>query len=133
MSNLSVRPIVADTVIGGKTLLRGATVIAPARQLHLDARVFGEEPHAFRPQRFLDRPGLEYSPNFRAFGGGATRCLGRTLSKQVVLLFVAIALHRFDFEVLPPIWAQKANGSGAVVGKDDFPLQVSARNTTLES
>ncbi|MCJ1477784.1 hypothetical protein MMC13_006457 [Lambiella insularis] len=135
MSNLSVRPIVADTVIGGKTLRRGATVIAPARQLHLDARVFGEEPHAFRPQRFLDRPGLEYSPSFRAFGGGATRCLGRTLSKQVVLLFVAIALHRFDIEVLetpPPVRTQDAKGSGSVVGKDDLLLKLTARSTTPE-
>ena len=136
MSSLSVRPIVVDTVIGGKTLRRGATLIAPARQLHLDERVFGETPHAFRPQRFLDHPALEHSPSFRTFGGGATRCLGRALAKQIVLSFVAIALNRFEIEVmeaLPPGQGQKAEGSGAVLGKDDLLLRLRARDNIEES
>ncbi|KAI3327514.1 cytochrome P450 [Ustulina deusta] len=95
----SVRYIKADTVVGTKILRKGNRVIIPYRQLHLDQSVFGDDVHKFRYQRFLHKPKLAQTNNFRPFGGGTTMCPGRHIAKRAVFLFTAILLRRFDVEL----------------------------------
>ena len=93
---LSARKIIAPTMIGNKVLDIGATIIIPFRQLHYNKEVFGNVPGHFDPERFLKDKTLANSSSFRPFGGGVNYCPGRFLAKQEMLVFTALALHRFD-------------------------------------
>lgn len=99
-SAISVRNVLAPTIIGNKTLIPGMKVFMPYRQLHFDTSVYGPNPQEFDHERFLRDKGLEKSPSYRPFGGGTTYCSGRFIARREVLTFVAVVLWRYDIEVL---------------------------------
>ena len=96
---LSARKIVAPTPMGDKVLQSGNTILIPFRQLHYNKDVFGSNPGTFNPYRFLNEKHLKNSWSFKPFGGGVNYCPGRFLAKQEMIYFVALFLHRFDFEL----------------------------------
>ena len=98
-SSVSVRKVVAPTVLGGKELLPGRDVLVPFRQLHLNPDVFGFDADRFNSTRFLNEA-LKKNPSFRPFGGGTTLCPGRFLAKREVMAFVALSLNRLNVEVV---------------------------------
>ncbi|KFA45830.1 hypothetical protein S40293_09664 [Stachybotrys chartarum IBT 40293] len=118
----SVRLITADTVIGGKRMNKGNRVMVPHRLLHFDEGVFGPEPHAFRPERWMHKRGedgvssLARSPSWRPFGAGKTMCSGRFLARFSVTTFVATLLRRFDVELLGDAPFPKADEGRPVLG-----------------
>ncbi|MEW5850334.1 MAG: cytochrome P450 [Myxococcota bacterium] len=82
---LRIRPIVMDVarllrkpmVLRGREIPAGHGVCAAIVATHHDARIY-PEPHAFRPERFLER---KFSPyEFLPFGGGVRRCLGASFA-----------------------------------------------------
>ena len=99
-SSSTLRGVVSTTELGDKILRGGTTILIPYRQLHLDAEVFGEDLESFDPDCFLNIPGLSKSHSFRPFGGGKTYCSGRFLAEREVLTFVALAISRFDIDVV---------------------------------
>ncbi|KAI1148839.1 putative cytochrome p450 [Nemania diffusa] len=137
----SVRLIMADTVIGGTFMRRGNRVMVPHRLLHFDEKVFGAEPHAFRPERWMQKraddgsgaSSLARSPSWRPFGAGKTMCSGRFLARFSVTSFVATLLHRFDVQLVgnPPF--PKADEGRPVLGTmsikegSDFQVTISLR------
>ena len=76
-SSTSVRYLIADTVIGGKTLRKNNRVMIPSRQLHFNEEVFGRDAHQFDPDRFIRNKALLKGSSWRPFGGGTTICPGR--------------------------------------------------------
>lgn len=99
-ASASIRSVTAPTELGSVTLSPGAKVLLPYRQLHFDESVFGENVDVFDEGRFLGNADLSKSPSFRPFGGGTTYCAGRFVAKREVLAFVALALSRFEIEVV---------------------------------
>lgn len=91
----ALRIVIQETVIGGKLLQPGNSVMIPFRQLHSNENVWGQTVHEFDPSRFLGKRNLARHPSFRPFGGGATYCPGRVMAKEQVFGFIAIILHRF--------------------------------------
>ncbi|XP_077017501.1 steroid 21-hydroxylase isoform X2 [Tamandua tetradactyla] len=85
--------------ISGYDIPEGTVVIANLQGAHLDDMVW-EEPHEFRPDRFLE-PGA--GPGQLAFGCGARVCLGEPLAR--LELFVVLAQVLRDFALLPPAGA----------------------------
>ncbi|OTA91112.1 hypothetical protein M434DRAFT_33033 [Hypoxylon sp. CO27-5] len=57
----SVRLIKENTIIGGKLMSRGNRVLVLHRLLHFDESIFGENTHAFRPERW-QKENLARSP-----------------------------------------------------------------------
>jgi cytochrome P450 len=82
------RKLVAPMQIGGHQLPAGVSVAPCIYLVHRRPDVY-PDPHAFRPERFLERPAGTYT--WIPFGGGVRRCLGASfalLEMQTVLRVV---------------------------------------------
>lgn len=93
------RVVLERTMIGGKDLLPGSSILIPSRQLHTNEDVWGSNVREFEATRFLKKKSLARHSSFRPFGGGSTYCPGRVLAKEEVYGFVAILFHRFNMEL----------------------------------
>jgi cytochrome P450 len=93
------RVVLEKTIIGGKVLKPGESILIPSRQLHTNQKVWGEDVREFNAKRFLNNKSLTRHSSFRPFGGGLTYCPGRILAKEEVYGFIAIVLHRFDMRL----------------------------------
>jgi cytochrome P450 len=89
------------TRIGPRRLKRGALVMVSPWTLHRH-RDYWEDPHAFRPERFL--PAQEKALNGDAyipFGQGPHTCVGAGFAQTESVLIIARLLRRFQFTLLP--------------------------------
>jgi cytochrome P450 len=98
-STSTIRSVTDTTHVGDKVLRSGTDILIPYRQLHLNESVFGPKPSHFDPNRFLSNKDLSRSPSFKPFGGGSTYCPGRNIAQREILIFIALALHRFDLSL----------------------------------
>jgi cytochrome P450 len=98
----SVRFLTEDVELGGKILRKGNRIMMPQRQLHFSERIFGDKVTEFDSDRFIRNPTLKRNPSLRPFGGGSTLCPGRFIAKHTTLVFIALALQRFDMNLDPP-------------------------------
>ncbi|KAF2478396.1 cytochrome P450 [Lindgomyces ingoldianus] len=131
-STITVRDVVNDCVIGEKLLQRGSRVLISYRQMFLDKSVFGTDVHSFRPERFLDNPGLAKDPSFRPFGGGLTYCPGRFLAQNEICTVVAILVAKFIWELRDPSAAfpemdERKPGLGIMFPAEDADVLVNVR------
>ncbi|CAI6336753.1 unnamed protein product [Periconia digitata] len=99
--------------LGGKQLKPGNAIIIPARQLHKNEKVWGQNSGDFDAFRFKKHKALSRHASYRPFGGGKTYCPGRVLAKEEVYGFLATLFHRFDLKM--------AEGKGPGGGKQVFP------------
>lgn len=60
------------------------------------------DPEVFRPDRYLQNGSLVLPDTFIPFGFGKHRCLGETLAKASVFLFISTLLQHFNFAVPCP-------------------------------
>jgi cytochrome P450 len=74
---LVLRKLKAPLEIGGFALPAGVSVAPCIYLVHRRPDVY-PEPHAFRPQRFLEQPAGTYT--WIPFGGGVRRCLGASFA-----------------------------------------------------
>ena len=85
LPNAAPRLVVKPIEVGGRRYEPGVCLTPNAYLLHHDPAVY-EDPYAFRPERFLERPPGTYT--WIPFGGGRRRCLGASfalLEMKVVL------------------------------------------------
>jgi cytochrome P450 len=83
--------------IGGIHYSPGVALVANAYLLHHDPAIY-PEPHAFRPERFLEKAGGR-APNtytWIPFGGGRRRCLGASFALLEMKLVLRIVLERCE-------------------------------------
>lgn len=102
-SSTTIRTVQAPTPLGRYIIPSKTKLLLPFRQLHFNEDIFGADVHSFDPERFRRDPGLSKSPSFRPFGGGSTYCPGRHVARREVLVFIALAISRFDIS-LDPGW-----------------------------
>ena len=73
------------------------------RGLHHDPKVWGDDAHVFRPERFLNGGWENLPPNsWKAFGDGMRACIGRTFAEQEMIMTVALILQKFQVELADP-------------------------------
>ncbi|KAJ8403546.1 hypothetical protein AAFF_G00348720 [Aldrovandia affinis] len=90
-----------DSSIGGHCIPKGTRVLVNMWSIHHDPQQW-EEPEKFKPERFLDSEGCRFSPPyFLPFGAGPRVCVGESLAKLELFLFVSWLLQRFAFSVPP--------------------------------
>lgn len=88
----------ADVRLGPHPIRRGEKVIPCTYLAQHNAEVF-PEPHAFRPERFLD--GQRYEHAFFPFGFGSRTCVGKPFAMRQMLLVLATAVQSVELELAP--------------------------------
>jgi cytochrome P450 len=79
--------------IGGREYPAGVALTAVTYLVHHDPSIY-PDPHAFRPDRFLDQQPGTYT--WIPFGGGDRRCLGGGLAQMEMKTVLRAVLSRYD-------------------------------------
>lgn len=106
-----MRDVKQPITLDGHTIPKGSLLQAPMRVAHYKEAVWGTDGHpatdfwAERHVRTGDGGRRMYSmagspASYFPFGGGANMCPGRHLAKSEILMTIALAVSRFDIEVV---------------------------------
>ncbi|MBN3321572.1 CP17A lyase, partial [Atractosteus spatula] len=140
---LRIRPVsplliphvaLSDTSIGDYNIRKGTRVIINLWSLHHDEKEW-KNPELFDPGRFLDEGSRVYSPSasYIPFGAGIRVCLGETLAKMELFLFLSWILQRFTLEVPPDQPLPDLQGKfGVVLQIQKYHVHARLRNTWAE-
>jgi cytochrome P450 family 135 len=90
---LVLRRLIEPMEIGGRLLPAGVNVAPSIYLMHRRADVY-EEPRAFRPERFLEKPPGTYT--WIPFGGGVRRCLGASFAQFEMRVVLRELVSRLD-------------------------------------
>ncbi|CAK7337306.1 unnamed protein product [Dovyalis caffra] len=72
--------------------------------MHHDPKLWGEDVHEFKPERFRDDPlygGCKHKMGFLPFGFGGRMCVGRNLTTMEYKIVLTLILSRFSFSISP--------------------------------
>ena len=89
------RKLASELEIGGYRIPAGATVAPAIVGVQLSPDVF-EDPHAFRPERFLERPIAPYT--LIPFGGGSRRCIGASFAMMEIKTVLRTVLTHVELQ-----------------------------------
>nr|XP_045757664.1 cytochrome P450 1A1 [Mirounga angustirostris] len=90
-----------DTSLSGFYIPKGRCVFVNQWQINHDQKLWGD-PSEFRPERFLTLDGTinkALSEKVILFGMGKRKCIGETIARLEVFLFLAILLQQVEFSV----------------------------------
>jgi cytochrome P450 len=99
LPNAEPRLVKQEVTIGGWTYPPGVVLIASAALVHHDPEIY-PEPHAFRPERFLDAKPGTYT--WIPFGGGRRRCIGASFALLELRIVLRAAAERFTIAAAGP-------------------------------
>ncbi|XP_028630230.1 cytochrome P450 1A1 isoform X2 [Grammomys surdaster] len=94
---------IRDTNLNGFYIPKGCCVFVNQWQVNHDQELWGD-PNEFRPERFLTPSGTldkRLSEKVILFGLGKRKCIGETIGRLEVFLFLAILLQQVEFNVSP--------------------------------
>jgi cytochrome P450 len=117
---LRLRPVVTEvfratsepTVLGGYLFEPGTQLAASILLVQLDPELYPPDPHAFRPERFLDGAPEPYT--WIPFGGGVRRCLGAAFAQLEMKVVITTILARAQLRA-PRAQPEKARFRGVTV------------------
>ncbi|KAG0698351.1 Cytochrome P450 2J2 [Chionoecetes opilio] len=88
-----------DVSLGGYRIPKDTTIMFNLSHGLLDPK-YWQEPTQFRPERFLTEEGKVFKPDhFMPFGSGKRVCLGESLARLEVFVFLASLMHRFSWRL----------------------------------
>ncbi|XP_013855193.1 cytochrome P450 17A2 [Austrofundulus limnaeus] len=88
-----------DSSVGGHTVSRGTRVLVNMWSIHHDPQHW-DKPDLFCPDRFLDDHGQRVMPScFLPFGAGPRVCVGESLARLELFLFLSSLLQRMSFKL----------------------------------
>jgi cytochrome P450 len=93
LPNAEPRLVVKPIEVGGITYEPGVVLFASAYLVQHDPSIY-DEPYAFRPERFLERPPGTYT--WIPFGGGRRRCIGASFALLEMKIVLRALARRFD-------------------------------------
>jgi cytochrome P450 len=126
LPNAEPRLVKQEVTIGGWTYPPGVVLIASAALVHHDPEIY-PEPHAFRPERFLDTKPGTYT--WIPFGGGRRRCIGASFALLEMRIVLRAAAERFTIATTGPpqrprrrmITITPGDGARVRLGRRDRP------------
>ena len=86
--------------LGSYKVPAGAILLLPQMLPHRDERVFGPDPDAFRPERWLGEPSKEMDDSLLTFAAGTRNCVGQALAMAELesVLPRLLSTYRFTIE-----------------------------------
>jgi cytochrome P450 len=96
---LVLRRLIEPMEIGGRMLPAGVNVAPSIYLLHRRGDVY-DQPRAFRPERFLEKPPGTYT--WIPFGGGVRRCLGASFAQFEMKVVLRELVSRLDLRAARP-------------------------------
>lgn len=95
------RTALADDVVGGFSIPKGASLMVCPWLTHRDGRVW-EQPLAFRPDRFIGPEEDSHHPfAYFPFGGGPRLCIGNNFALTEAMAVLATVLPVLDLQIAP--------------------------------
>jgi cytochrome P450 len=125
----SARHMLEPFTIGEWTIPPSVAVLVDAYGVHHDPRTY-PEPHAFRPERFLEDPPDGYS--FLPFGGGAHRCLGASLALLEMKVVLREMLARVELERTSTTLARPVPGGPTLKPRGGTRVRVLRRRPSAQ-
>ncbi|CAG5115329.1 unnamed protein product [Candidula unifasciata] len=87
-----------EVTLRGYTIPKGTLILPNLDSVLHDKATWGEDAMSFRPERFIDNDGKLKNPEqFIPFSIGRRACLGESLAKMELFLFLANMFQRFEF------------------------------------
>ncbi|XP_069313192.1 cytochrome P450 2F1 isoform X3 [Eulemur rufifrons] len=94
--------VIRDTAFRGFLLPKGTDVITLLNTVHYDPSQF-RTPQEFNPEHFLDaNQSFKKSPAFMPFSAGRRLCLGESLARMELFLYLTAILQSFSLQPLGP-------------------------------
>ncbi|XP_065589698.1 cytochrome P450 1A5 [Cyrtonyx montezumae] len=91
-----------DTVLNGYYIPKGRCVFVNQWQVNHDQKLW-KDPETFNPERFLNAEGTELNKEeaekVMTFGLGKRRCIGESIARWEVFLFLSTLLQQLEFSV----------------------------------
>ncbi|KAM6909405.1 cytochrome P450 17A2 [Xenentodon cancila] len=88
-----------DSSVGGHAVCRGSRVLVNMWSIHHDPEHW-DKPDLFNPDRFLDNQGQRLTSScFLPFGAGPRVCVGESLARLELFLFLSSLLQRMTFRL----------------------------------
>ena len=117
---LRVRPVVTEVFrapaapveLGGYRFEPGTQLAASILLVQYDPELYPPDPHAFRPERFLEGAPEPYT--WVPFGGGVRRCLGAAFAQLEMKIVISTVLARTQLRS-PRARSEKARFRGVTV------------------
>jgi cytochrome P450 len=117
---LRVRPVVTEvfrapsepTELGGYVFEPGTQLAVSILLVQYDPELYPPDPHAFRPERFLD--GAPEAYTWIPFGGGVRRCIGAAFAQLEMQIVIATILRRARLRA-PRARSERARFRGVTV------------------
>ena len=94
-----VRDLQEEVEIGGFAMPAGTRVACSITNVHRNPEIY-PDPHAFRPERFLEKPAGTYT--FIPFGGGIRRCLGASFALFEMKQVLPAIIGQLDLRAVDP-------------------------------
>jgi cytochrome P450 len=126
---LAGRRLAVDLVADGVTLPAG-TDVAPAIWLTHTRPDIYPDPHAFRPERFLEDAPSTYA--WIPFGGGIRRCIGASFAELEMRVVLREVLSRCDLHKADPAPERTGRRNITLSPKAGTPVVVSGRRPARE-
>ena len=101
-----------STTIGNYNIPKGTVVFPNIYAVHHDPLHF-DQPYTFNPERWLNKDGkFQRSPAFLVFSTGPRVCLGETLARMELFLFISNLLQRLTITAADPTNAPSLEPAG---------------------
>jgi len=105
VANITLRDVVNSVEVedsNGKKFIipKGDEVTVASYVQHFDDRVY-ENPHEFRPERWLEKDFSDYE--WFPFGAGTNKCSGRHLAQMELATVAALFVRTFDCDIIDPV------------------------------
>ncbi|KAL4717637.1 hypothetical protein ACJJTC_000786 [Scirpophaga incertulas] len=92
------RRLLEDVIMDGYIIPKETTILISVGDLHFDPKIW-DNPHEFKPERFIDERGaLKSSEHMFPFGLGRRRCPGDSLAKSFIFIVFVGVLQKFSVE-----------------------------------
>ncbi|KAF7883706.1 uncharacterized protein EAF02_005626 [Botrytis sinoallii] len=111
-------------VIDGFFVPGGTDITCQAMVVQRDPILFGPDPDAFRPERWMDGKDVELEHGMFLFGVGPRGCLGKEIAFMETYKLISEIVRRFDIEVLKEGIYTSAGG---VSYNEDFIVKMHPR------